>query len=408
MKILLHPRGTTGQNDAYTGGESQITVDTERWEIRLHDDETPGGHRILNLAQLLLLFMSKDSEFGDVGFDEGDRGIMTRIGDRQWALREIVAGAGITVTNGLGTDGNFVISVGDGLGGMAGSIPVALTTGTAAALAADLPTGWPESGGAIALLKFHVAPADGAVLSVDGATARALITADGTNDVNRVLGANNYGLIVRYEDEFILVGLSTPTGIGINPVTELDATNVQTAIEELTARLVALEGDGSANDNTVNNYYKFAAGGSASESANVPLADGECVYVRMVGPSGSAVYVVEVNGVVIFNTNNVTDMEYHLIVSRIGTAIYYSSIYRTLTGLNPELGGEPFHYRQWFGTGSLDPTKETAGALFSADKYFCRTALFPVGVVAAEATTVNVSAGHGDATVTYSAPGVKL
>lgn len=37
-------RGTTAENDAYTGREGEFTVDLEKNELRLHDGETKGGH----------------------------------------------------------------------------------------------------------------------------------------------------------------------------------------------------------------------------------------------------------------------------------------------------------------------------------------------------------------------------
>lgn len=36
--------GTTAQNNAFTGAPREISVDTEIWQLRLHDGTTPGGH----------------------------------------------------------------------------------------------------------------------------------------------------------------------------------------------------------------------------------------------------------------------------------------------------------------------------------------------------------------------------
>lgn len=36
-------RGTTAQNDAFTGAEGEIVVDTEKHTLRVHDGETQGG-----------------------------------------------------------------------------------------------------------------------------------------------------------------------------------------------------------------------------------------------------------------------------------------------------------------------------------------------------------------------------
>lgn len=39
-------RGTTAENDAFTGAEGEIVVDTQRHELRVHDGSTVGGHTI--------------------------------------------------------------------------------------------------------------------------------------------------------------------------------------------------------------------------------------------------------------------------------------------------------------------------------------------------------------------------
>lgn len=39
-------RGTTAQNDAFTGAEGEIVVDTQRHELRVHDGVTRGGFKI--------------------------------------------------------------------------------------------------------------------------------------------------------------------------------------------------------------------------------------------------------------------------------------------------------------------------------------------------------------------------
>lgn len=39
-------RGTTTENNAFTGAEGEITVDTTTHEIRVHDGSTVGGHTI--------------------------------------------------------------------------------------------------------------------------------------------------------------------------------------------------------------------------------------------------------------------------------------------------------------------------------------------------------------------------
>ena len=42
-KVLQLRRGTTAQNDAFTGAEGEVTVDTEKKTLRVHDGATAGG-----------------------------------------------------------------------------------------------------------------------------------------------------------------------------------------------------------------------------------------------------------------------------------------------------------------------------------------------------------------------------
>ena len=45
VHVQLH-RGTTAQNDAYTGLEGELTVDTEKHTVRVHDGSTAGGYSV--------------------------------------------------------------------------------------------------------------------------------------------------------------------------------------------------------------------------------------------------------------------------------------------------------------------------------------------------------------------------
>lgn len=45
-RILQIYRGTTAQNDAFTGAQGELTMDTARKEIRIHDGSTAGGNVI--------------------------------------------------------------------------------------------------------------------------------------------------------------------------------------------------------------------------------------------------------------------------------------------------------------------------------------------------------------------------
>ena len=45
-RTIQHKGGSTGQNDAYTGPARELTVDTTKHTLRVHDGVTPGGHEI--------------------------------------------------------------------------------------------------------------------------------------------------------------------------------------------------------------------------------------------------------------------------------------------------------------------------------------------------------------------------
>ena len=45
-------RGTTEENDNFTGPTGMITVDTDENTLRLHDEKTPGGHTLPNKAMI--------------------------------------------------------------------------------------------------------------------------------------------------------------------------------------------------------------------------------------------------------------------------------------------------------------------------------------------------------------------
>lgn len=47
-------RGTTAENDAFTGAEGEIVVDTERHELRVHDGVTQGGFKIGGGSSLVI------------------------------------------------------------------------------------------------------------------------------------------------------------------------------------------------------------------------------------------------------------------------------------------------------------------------------------------------------------------
>lgn len=105
------PRAGTARVDDYVGLQGELSIDTDRNELRLHDSRTPGGHRILNFNQMKSLFMTRDSEFGKLAFPQNAIGFMVRIGNRKWALRSMAVADGLTMSNGNGKAGNPTIGL---------------------------------------------------------------------------------------------------------------------------------------------------------------------------------------------------------------------------------------------------------------------------------------------------------
>lgn len=88
-------RGTTAQNDAYTGAAGSISLDTELNQIRVHDGLTAGGHIIPN-----------DTSLADLQTQLDSLGI-TDISGLETALAGKIATSEINAANGVaGLDAN--------------------------------------------------------------------------------------------------------------------------------------------------------------------------------------------------------------------------------------------------------------------------------------------------------------
>ena len=48
--ILQFRRGTSAQNNNYTGSSGELTVDTDLEVLRVHDGSTSGGHELVGLT----------------------------------------------------------------------------------------------------------------------------------------------------------------------------------------------------------------------------------------------------------------------------------------------------------------------------------------------------------------------
>jgi len=108
-KRVQFPRNTTAVNDDYVGPPGQVTVDSQRSELRLHNGKKRGGFRIPNLDQLKQLFVRADSELGQIKFASDLLGIMVRVADKTFRLRKLIPGDGIIIDNPNGQAGDITI-----------------------------------------------------------------------------------------------------------------------------------------------------------------------------------------------------------------------------------------------------------------------------------------------------------
>lgn len=105
VQIIGHDAETA---NGFIGEVREITVDTDNWELRLHDGTTPGGWKLLNRDQNDARYQARSVELdGLLGWEPNQRGIVTRLGPSYYSLRAIeVDSANLTIVNGNGYDGN--------------------------------------------------------------------------------------------------------------------------------------------------------------------------------------------------------------------------------------------------------------------------------------------------------------
>ena len=59
-------RGTSQENDTYTGTSGEITMDTDTRTIRVHDGETAGGVALARISDIAIYQMTKTTIHGTV------------------------------------------------------------------------------------------------------------------------------------------------------------------------------------------------------------------------------------------------------------------------------------------------------------------------------------------------------
>lgn len=124
-KPLRPKRGTTAQNDAFTGLESEITIDKEKHSIRVHDGVTAGGHEILPKAKNDELYEAKGVALpktggtvtGTISVDASVTNAMRTTTDSSFT--QICGGTGysngaILALYGKDNGGGFVVRANDG------------------------------------------------------------------------------------------------------------------------------------------------------------------------------------------------------------------------------------------------------------------------------------------------------
>lgn len=96
-------RGTTAENDAFTGAEGEITVDLTTHELRVHDGSTVGGH---------ILYTKSDVDTALAGKTNTDLSNLTSAGKEVCANMSMPSGRYINLT--LGSSGAGYTAPADG------------------------------------------------------------------------------------------------------------------------------------------------------------------------------------------------------------------------------------------------------------------------------------------------------
>lgn len=108
MIIEQQVGGAAPIQDAYTGPVRQLTVDTDNWDLRLHDGSTPGGRILVSRDNGDERWQAKSAELAGLeGFANEARGYLTRLGAGSYRIRQLEVDTDqLTVENGNGYSGN--------------------------------------------------------------------------------------------------------------------------------------------------------------------------------------------------------------------------------------------------------------------------------------------------------------
>ena len=118
-------RGTTAQNDSFTGAAGELSIDTQLKTLRVHDGTTQGGSALAKSSQLTTANVSEVTNLyftnararaaisatGDISYD-AETGVISFTNDAG-DIESVAAGDGLT---GGGTSGAVTLNVGSGYG----------------------------------------------------------------------------------------------------------------------------------------------------------------------------------------------------------------------------------------------------------------------------------------------------
>jgi len=84
--------GASSQN-AFVGAPRQVTVDTDNWDLRVHDGSTPGGHRLVNRDNGDERWQPRSPELNGFSFAPESRGFLSRTGAGEYRIRRFTFNA---------------------------------------------------------------------------------------------------------------------------------------------------------------------------------------------------------------------------------------------------------------------------------------------------------------------------
>lgn len=140
-KPLKPKRGTTAQNDAYIGEAYEVTLDTEKHTLRVHDGVTAGGHELANGAALQELTENINTNVGAIREDtvaaaqlaasmsQGETGSLTlegvaaEVGIKANASLDNLSAAGRSLAAGLGMPSGRYVDLTLGASGITYTAP---------------------------------------------------------------------------------------------------------------------------------------------------------------------------------------------------------------------------------------------------------------------------------------------